>query len=69
MLCSFLLRLVPEALADERIAGRVEVVETGEVASVRSAEELIAFISGHGPGRGTEGLAGDDGHQPDNVQS
>ncbi len=44
MLSSFLLRLVPEALAERRIAGRVEAVESGEAASVRSADELIAFL-------------------------
>jgi hypothetical protein len=41
---SVLLRVVPAALADDRLAGEVEVVETGQRLVVRSAEELIAYL-------------------------
>ena len=44
MTTPFLLRLVSEALARGRIAGRVEEVETGHVGTVASAEELLAFL-------------------------
>lgn len=56
VLSSFVLRLAPEALADGRIAGRVEVVETGEAASLRSADELVAFLYDHGRARGSGAL-------------
>jgi hypothetical protein len=41
---SFLVRLVPGALAQSRIVGHVTVIATGAVAPVRSADELIAFL-------------------------
>ena len=41
---SFVLRLVPSALAESRIVGQVQVVETGETAQLRNADELIAFL-------------------------
>jgi hypothetical protein len=41
---SFVLRLLPEALARSRIVGRVEVVDTGEQFMVRDADELIGFL-------------------------
>jgi hypothetical protein len=52
LLSSFVLRLVPEALAQQRIAGRVEAVDTGQAVAVRSSEELIAFLYGSADGGG-----------------
>lgn len=46
------LRLVPAALAAGRLAGEVELVETGTKAVVRDADELVAFLRG----RGADGL-------------
>jgi len=45
---SFVLRLVPEALAASRIVGRIEVVETGEQVTVRDARDLIEFLCAQG---------------------
>jgi hypothetical protein len=44
---SFVLRLADVPLSDRRIAGQVEVVHTGEQATVRTSEELIAFLYEH----------------------
>jgi len=44
VLASFVLRLVPEALAQRRIVGRAEVVSSGQATAIRSAEELISFL-------------------------
>jgi hypothetical protein len=41
---SFVLKLVPDALSEGRIVGRIEAVGTGEQAHLRSAEELIEFL-------------------------
>ena len=41
---SFVLRLVDSALRDGRIAGQVEVVHSGQVVTVRSAEDLLACL-------------------------
>jgi hypothetical protein len=41
---SFVLRLVPSALAESKIVGQVQEVETGETAQFRSAEDLISFL-------------------------
>jgi len=51
---SFVVRLLAEELSAHRIAGRVEVVETGEQAAVRSPEELIGFLYEHGGAREPE---------------
>ena len=51
---SFVLKLMPEELSAHRIAGRVEVVETGEQATVRNSEELIGFLYEHGTRREPE---------------
>ena len=48
MLLSFVLRLVPGELLERRIVGRVEVVETGEQASVHDLDELIRFLYAQG---------------------
>lgn len=39
-----ILRLVPAAARDGRIAGQLEVVDTGETVPVRSADELVRFL-------------------------
>ena len=44
MLATFVLRLVPDALAEGRIVGVVEEVETGRRAVVRDLDELRAFL-------------------------
>jgi hypothetical protein len=41
---SLVLRIASAALVEGRLAGRVRVVETGEEAIVRSADELVAFL-------------------------
>ena len=45
---SFLLRLMPDALARARIVGRVEQVGSGTEIPVRSAEELIDLLLSFG---------------------
>jgi hypothetical protein len=45
---SFLVRLVPGALAQARIVGHVTAISTGAVAPVRSADDLIAFLLASG---------------------
>ena len=49
------LRLVERALDEGRIAGEVEIIETGARAVVRDADELVAFVKSQrrmGPGQG-----------------
>jgi hypothetical protein len=41
---SVLLRLAKDALAHGRLAGHVEVVETGQRMIVRDADELVDFL-------------------------
>lgn len=41
---SFILRLVPRALAESRIVGRVMAVEGGNEAVIHNADDLIAFL-------------------------
>jgi hypothetical protein len=41
---SILLRLVTDALGEGRVAGRAEVVETGEIAVFKDQEEMLAFL-------------------------
>jgi hypothetical protein len=43
---SVLLRLAPEALAEGRLSGEATLVQTGDRALVRDADELIVFLSG-----------------------
>jgi hypothetical protein len=47
---SFLLRLMPDALARARIVGRVEQVGSGTEMPVRSAQELIDLLLSFGAG-------------------
>lgn len=39
------LRVVPGAAIDGRLAGRVEVVDTGESVPVRNADELMELLT------------------------
>lgn len=58
---SFVLRLADQSLADRRIAGQVEVVQTGEQATVRTSGELIAFLYEHAASTPREELDEDSG--------
>ncbi len=44
MIQSFVLRLVAEPLADGRIAGHVEAVESGRTQAITNGDELLAFL-------------------------
>ena len=44
MLVSYIIRLAPEALAEGRVAGEVQVVATGARHPVRNGEELVAML-------------------------
>lgn len=46
---SVVMHLAEGALDEGRLAGEVEVVETGARSIVRSTDELVAFIQGHRP--------------------
>ena len=46
MLSSFVLRLVPHALADGDVVGEVLEVESGRNAPIRNIGELLAFLRG-----------------------
>ena len=41
---SLVLRVVPAAAREGRLAGRVEVVDTGEIFAVKSADDLVDLI-------------------------
>ena len=41
---SVVLRVVPAAAADGRLAGRAEVVDTGESVPIRNVEDLLALL-------------------------
>ena len=45
MLISYVLRLVPEALAEGRFAGTVQVVESGRTVPFSSIDELLATLT------------------------
>ncbi len=45
---SVLLRLVPGALTEGRVAGHAEVVDTGETAVFKDLEEMVAFLRSAG---------------------
>lgn len=47
MRLSYVLRLVPEDLADGRLVGEVEAVLDGSRGAVRGAEDLVAFCRDH----------------------
>ena len=46
---SVVLHLVEQALEEGRVAGEVEIVETGARSIVRDADELVAFVQAHRP--------------------
>ena len=54
MLSSFVLRLRPDALADGGIVGEVEDVDSGVRVSIRSVDDLIAFLARHGGSDATQ---------------
>ena len=58
---SFLLRLVGEPLADGRIAGHVQVIETGQVEAIVDAEQLVAFLLAAGTDGRNDGGTGEAG--------
>lgn len=43
---SVVLRIASQALAAGRLAGEVELVDTGERAVIRNADELLALLRG-----------------------
>ena len=47
MLMSYVLRLVPEALAEGRLAGTVQVVDTGRTVVFASVDELLRALVPH----------------------
>lgn len=53
MAISVVLRLVEQALRAGRLAGEVEVVETGERRVVKDADELVRFLR---PGAGGDAV-------------
>jgi len=44
MSVAILLRLVPQALNEGRVAGHAEVVDTGESLVFKDQEEMLAFL-------------------------
>lgn len=46
MTFSVLLRLVTDALAQGRVAGHAEIVDTGETLVFKDQEEMLAFLQG-----------------------
>jgi hypothetical protein len=44
MLLSYVLRLVPEALAEGRFAGTVQIIDTGRTVPFASVDELLAAL-------------------------
>ncbi len=59
MMRSYVLRVAAEALADRRVVGHVEAVETGESTSIRSSDDLLEFL--YRPGAGAAQEAADTG--------
>jgi hypothetical protein len=48
------LRVATDALAERRVVGRIEAVETGEATQIRSSEALLEFLYGAGEAERTE---------------
>lgn len=44
MTVSVLLRLITETLAEGRVAGQAEIVDTGEAMVFRDQDEMVAFL-------------------------
>lgn len=51
MLISYVLRLRPDALAEGRFVGEIEAVTTRRRSSIRSVDQVAAFILGGTPAR------------------
>lgn len=51
MVISYVVRLRPDALADGRFVGEIEAVTSRERASVRSLDQMAAFILATTPGQ------------------
>lgn len=51
---SFLLQLVPDALAQSRIVGQAKDIETGVTVRLRSTDDLLTFLFSRGEREGTE---------------
>jgi hypothetical protein len=47
------LRLLPEALAEGRVVGHAEIVDTGERKPIRSAQELVEVLCALTPDSGS----------------
>jgi hypothetical protein len=60
MTVSLLLRLAEAALASGRLAGEAVLVESGERAVVRDAQELVEFLRGGSKEGAVEEGEGDD---------
>jgi len=65
MVISYVLRLRPDALAGGRFVGEIEAVTSRQRASIRTVEQMSAFILATLPGQVTAAvsarrLAGDD---------
>ena len=65
---SVLLRLMPQALAEGRVAGHAEIVDTGESALFQDINEMVALIQS-ARGRDRDGDATADGLEPSDGQS
>jgi hypothetical protein len=52
---SVVLRLAEAALDQGRLAGEVELVETGARSIVRDADKLVVFVQAHRPSPGAAG--------------
>jgi hypothetical protein len=60
MMRSFVLRIRTDALADRRLVGRIEAVETGDGAPIRNADELLDFLFCNDDPSGTPGFDGEE---------
>ncbi len=68
MLLSYVLRLIPEALAEGRFAGTVQVIDTGRTVPFASMDELLVALmpqprDGSDPPRTAQVLDLDAGRQ------
>jgi hypothetical protein len=60
---SFLLQLVPDALAQSRVVGQAKDIETGVTVRLRSTDDLLSFLFSCGERGGTK--KGDVGGRDD----
>jgi hypothetical protein len=51
---SFLLQLVPDALARSRIVGQAKDIETGVTVRLRTTDDLLSFLFSFGEREGTK---------------